>query len=134
MMARAPKSFRTRLLGLMTVVGLAVALTACASSIGSPIYSIAGANPDNGPSLLNKYGCIACHTIPGVRGANANVGPPLTHWSKRAYIAGEAPNVPDNLIKWIENPQSIEPNTVMPNLGVTDPDARDIAAYLYSIK
>ena len=123
-----------RLAGLVAVLGAAIFLTACANQIGSPIYSIAGANPDNGPSLVTKYGCISCHTIPGVKGADALVGPPLTHWSQRSYIAGELPNLPDYLVQWIMNPSSIEPGTAMPNLDVSGPDARDIASYLYSIK
>jgi cytochrome c len=53
---------------------------------------------------------------------------------ERSMIAGEAPNTPENLIRWIENPQSIEPNTAMPNLGVGDQAARDMAAYLYTLR
>lgn len=72
--------------------------------------------------------------IPGVSGANGLVGPPLIKWSGRSFIAGEVPNNPENLITWITVPQSIEPGTVMPNLGVLDEDARDIAAYLYTLR
>jgi cytochrome c len=72
--------------------------------------------------------------IPGITGASGMVGPPLTSWSQRRIIAGEVPNTPANLITWITVPQSIEPGVAMPNLGVSDGQARDIAAYLYSLK
>jgi cytochrome c1 len=65
-----------------------------------------------------------------VPGADAEVGPPLTGFGRRGYIAGELPNNPENLQRWIRSPQSVEPGTVMPDLGVTESDARDIAAFL----
>lgn len=71
--------------------------------------------------------------IPGIRGAEGMVGPPLEHWAERRIIAGEVPNDPERLITWITVPQSIEPGTAMPNMGVTDGQARDIAAYLYTL-
>jgi cytochrome c1 len=79
-------------------------------------------------------GCAACHVIPGVRGADGKVGPPLTGIGSRIMIAGQVPNTPDNLIRWIRDPQAIEPGTAMPNLGVSEPTARDIAAYLYTLR
>lgn len=72
--------------------------------------------------------------IPGIPGAEGLVGPPLIKWSARKMIAGEIPNTPDNLVYWIAVPQSIEPGSAMPNLGVSDGQARDIAAYLYTIR
>ena len=80
-----------------------------------------------------SYGCGTCHVIPGVRGARGHVGPPLTDFALRQYIAGAVPNEPAMLVRWIQNPQSIEPGTVMPPLGVNDADARHIAAYLYTL-
>ena len=71
--------------------------------------------------------------VPGVRGADGIVGPSLEHWSERRIIAGVVPNDPDRLITWITVPQSIAPGSAMPNLGVTDGQARDIAAYLYTL-
>jgi cytochrome c1 len=61
------------------------------------------------------------------------VGPPLNDWSERGYIAGELPNNAENLIRWIMDPQGVEPGTDMPNLGVTEEQARDIAAYLFTL-
>ena len=93
-----------------------------------------GGDPSHGAAVLEGYGCGACHTIPGVRGARGLVGPPLLWWSRRTFIAGELPNTPENLVRWIRAPQSVEPHTAMPALGVTDQDARDAAAYLYTLR
>jgi cytochrome c len=62
------------------------------------------------------------------------VGPPLTMFARRAYIAGQLPNEPDNLIRWIRDPQAVEPGTAMPSLGVEPAVARDMAAYLYTLR
>lgn len=106
----------------------------CRGASGAPARLVAGGDPARGPAAISRYGCGSCHTIPGVRDAHGLVGPPLTHWAARAYIAGEVPNRPATLITWLTVPQSIEPGTAMPNLGVSDEAARDIAAYLYTIR
>ena len=93
-----------------------------------------GGNPRAGVDKIRKYGCYACHTIPGIAGADALVGPPLIHWSRRSYIAGELPNTPENLAKWIQHPTQFEPETAMPEMGVSEEDSRDIVAYLYSLR
>jgi cytochrome c1 len=87
-----------------------------------------------GRTAIVNYGCGACHHIPGVVGAVAYVGPPLDRYSQRHYIAGALTNTGENLIYWLQFPQQVEPGTAMPNLGVTADDARDIAAYLYSLR
>lgn len=84
-----------------------------------------------GLELIAQYGCGSCHTIPGVPGADAMAAPPLNHFYQRTYIAVRLPNTTDNLILWIQHPQEIEPGTAMPDLGVTEAEAQDIAAYLY---
>ncbi len=93
-----------------------------------------GGDPAAGKVAIRKYGCNACHTIPGVQGAYAVVGPPLDHMRVRVYIAGRASNTAPNLISWIRNPKKIDDRTAMPNVGVTERDARDIAAYLYTLQ
>jgi len=95
---------------------------------------LTGGDPDRGMSAIGRYGCGACHTIPGIRGANALVGPPLTRIARRSYLAGEIQNTPSNMVEWIQHPRKIEKGTVMPEMGVTDSDARDIAAYLYTLR
>jgi cytochrome c len=96
--------------------------------------SMTGGDPHRGRAAITRYGCSTCHTIPGVPGATALVGPPLDRIASRSYIAGVMPNTPDNMIRWIENPPGVDRMTAMPNLGVTDSDARDIASYLYTLK
>jgi cytochrome c2 len=95
---------------------------------------LTGGNPEAGRDRIQHYGCRSCHTIPGIPGAEALVGPPLIHWSKRVYIAGELPNTPDNLMRWLQHPPQVEPKTAMPDMGITEQDSRDIAAYLYSLE
>jgi cytochrome c1 len=83
-----------------------------------------------GRLLLRQFGCGACHRIPGVPTAKGNVGPPLDDIGARAYLAGRLPNTPANMQRWIRDPQSVDPQTAMPNVGLTDEHARDIVAYL----
>ena len=96
--------------------------------------AMTGGVPARGREKIRKYGCATCHTIPGVTGADALVGPPLTRIAIRTYIAGVMTNTPDNMVHWIRDPRGVDPLTAMPNLGVTDADARDIAGYLYTLK
>lgn len=85
-----------------------------------------------GAEAIASYGCGACHVIPGVERARGRVGPPLTDFAERAYVAGRVVNTPENLVAWIRVPDSVEPGTAMPTLGVSEEEARDIAAYLYA--
>lgn len=93
-----------------------------------------GGDPAVGATLIRSYGCGTCHTVPGIREADGKVGPPLTEFAHRSYIAGNLYNEPQNLILWIMDPQAIEPGTAMPTLGVTEAQARSIAAYLYTLR
>ncbi len=87
-----------------------------------------------GESVIVDKSCGSCHTIPGISGARGVVGPPLLFFSRRTMIAGQLPNSPENLIRWVRSPQSVEPDTAMPNLGLTEQEARDVAAYLYQLR
>jgi cytochrome c1 len=114
-------------------LSVALALAACESG-GAPPRIVQGGSTSIGKNLIVKYGCGSCHTIPGIKGAEGLVGPPLIHWGRRSIIAGRLANTPDNLIRWIHDPQGVEPGTDMPNLGVTQTEARNIAAYLENIQ
>jgi cytochrome c2 len=94
---------------------------------------VTGGDPEHGRQLMYAYGCGSCHTIPGVRRANGLVGPKLTELRSRTYIAGVAANTPENLIAWIVQPQAFSPHTAMPAIGATAAEARDMAAYLYTL-
>jgi cytochrome c1 len=109
------------------------ALPACSTLSSPPPAEVPDGNPGRGARLIEHYGCGSCHTVPGVRGADGLVGPPLIKFGSRSYIAGELPNSGENLQRWIRDPQAVEPGTAMPNLSVTDVDAKDIAAYLFTL-
>ena len=121
---------RTLVVGL----GLAALLGACESvDTGTPQVAVAG-DAEQGAELIASHGCGGCHRIPGIEGADALVGPPLDDWGARTYIAGNLLNGEDNLVRWITNPQEVEPGTAMPgDLGVTRDEAIDMAAYLLSL-
>ena len=106
-------------------------LAGCSES--PPKLHVAGGEAGRGKVAIERYGCAACHTIPGIPGYGANVGPPLGELASRAYVGGVLPNLPHNLVRWLQDPPAIAPRTVMPNLGVSEAEARDMAAYLYSV-
>jgi cytochrome c2 len=118
---------------LAAVVAGALALAGCQQDGASRRSTVAIGNPALGRELLSSYGCGSCHTIPGVKGADALVGPPLTSFAKRSYVAGQLSNTPENLARWIQEPQQVEPGTAMPDLGVSAEEARNIAAYLLQL-
>jgi cytochrome c2 len=118
----------------LLVLSLAVALAGCSGTAERTAAGLTGGDTARGRRAIERFGCGACHTIPGIDGARARVGPSLEGIAGRAYLAGRLPNTPDNLIRWIRDPQGIEPGNVMPNLGIGTRDARDIAAYLYPLK
>lgn len=112
---------------------LALLLLGCQPPSGEQSY-VVGGDAVVGQELVTDYGCGACHDIPGIPGANATVGPPLDEWAERGYIAGALPNRPGNLVAWLMNPQAIEPGTAMPDLLISEQEALDISAYLYSLR
>ncbi|MET8353813.1 c-type cytochrome [Micromonospora sp. NPDC005206] len=120
-------------LGAALMILPMVAVTACASTAPPPPPESRNGRPDRGAKLIAQYGCGSCHTIPGINRADGLVGPPLTRFGARSYIAGQLPNNADNLRRWIADPQAVEPGTAMPNLGISAIDAQDIAAYLYTL-
>lgn len=112
----------------------ALLLASCSRETGQTAGGLAGADPTKGRRAIERFGCGSCHSIPGVEGARARVGPPLSGLATRARLAGDLPNTPGNLVRWLENPQEVEPGSVMPDLGVGTREARDIAAYLYTLR
>jgi mono/diheme cytochrome c family protein len=94
--------------------------------------ALADGDAGRGKRILAQYACQSCHRIPGVTGSEVDVGRPLEQLAKRRVIAGSLPNTQDNLMRWIRNPQAIDPDAAMPNMGVSERDALDISAYLLS--
>jgi cytochrome c1 len=120
--------------GCVLVTVAAALRGGCDSESKRLARAMAGGDPDRGQAAIYGYGCASCHTIPGIRGANALVGPPLTQMGGRMYIAGVVQNTPGNLIRWLQDPPAVDAKTAMPNLHVTESDARDIATYLYTLQ
>ncbi len=99
----------------------------------SGVRPITGGDATRGEHAIHAHGCGACHTIPGIRGAHGTVGPSLDAFAKRTFIAGELPNTPENLVRWILDPRAVHPKTGMPVLYLERQEARDVAAYLYTL-
>ena len=87
-----------------------------------------------GAALMGQAQCGACHAIPGIAAANGMSGPPLKGFAGRTIIAGMLANTPDNLVAWLRAPQTISPGNAMPNMNLSDAQAHDIAAYLYTLQ
>jgi cytochrome c len=123
------------LFGIMLALGCAalVAWQVIEASQEAAIgRSLTGGDPAHGPILMIRYGCGGCHTIPGVPGADGQVGPVLSGLRQRVYVGGVVRNTADNLVAWIVDPRALSPRTAMPVTGISQAEARDVAAYLYS--
>lgn len=130
----------------LTLVGIIVALVVAAITAYAyqhlrqdaeqrqAAMAVTDGNPDRGAELIIHYGCGGCHTVPGVPGATGQVGPDLTGLARRVYVAGVTTNTVDHLTAFIVDPQAIDPRSAMPRTGITADEARDVAAYLYSIR
>jgi cytochrome c len=118
------------------LVAVALGVAGCREQPRTRDYprSVAGGDPGEGRRLIAAYGCQTCHVVPGVRGPEALVGPPLVHWSRRGYIAGMLPNTPENLVVWIHDPLAINERTAMPNVGASVEEATHMAAYLFTLR
>jgi cytochrome c1 len=140
--ARAANSAWPALLAIMLLVGCGPAATPTATPrAGSPEPEPARLTPapnvpgdaTNGRRLVIGKGCGGCHTVRGVADATGVVGPNLTNVALRPTLAAETiQNSPENMVRWIMDPPALKPGTAMPKLGLTEEEARDITALLYS--
>lgn len=120
---------------ILCTTGCALLLAGgCTNDDARLAHELTGGEPTAGKRALERYGCGGCHEIPGVPRARGTVGPSLRELAMRSYLAGRLTNHPDHLVAWIRHPQAITPGTAMPELGVTAADARDMAAYLYTLR
>ena len=118
---------RTGLMIIAVLAGLVLALLS--AGCYQPDASTAAGR---GKALAVSYGCAACHDMPNMPTAGL-VGPPLRGIARRAYLAGTFSNTPENMIRWIRSPRQLDPDTLMPELGVSQEDGRDLAAFLYTL-
>ena len=117
--------------------GAALLLSGCGRSEAPPdarFTQVAGADIARGRVLAAQYQCGRCHVIPEVAQATGTLAPPLTAWGRRSHLAGQLQNEPQTLQRWLRSPASLRPATTMPDLGVTEADARDIAGFLMSLR
>lgn len=126
--------FHVSVKALFIPIVLLGAAAGCARSSAETGAARGIGDVERGAALIRGAGCGSCHTIPGIRAADGVVGPPLFFFSRRTYIAGQLPNTPENLVRWIRDPQAIEPGTAMPSVGLDEQQARDVAAYLYTLR
>jgi cytochrome c len=120
----------------MVLVALVVGIASCngRDAVREDAVTLTGGDPDRGMAAIGRYGCGSCHDIPGMRSARGTVGPPLGRIAVRTYLAGRLSNTPANMMQWIQHPQHLERGTAMPELGVTEVDARDMSAFLYTLR
>ena len=112
---------------------LCAALTSgCAEE--EPTSRVVGGDPERGRLLVQQYQCAACHFIPEVQGAGGDAGPSLQYLGRLSYIAGSIPNQPENMIRFLQNPPAGKPGTRMPALGISDDEARHMAAFMYTLR
>lgn len=104
-----------------------------AEQLGAAV-SLTGGDPVVAPALIVRYGCAGCHTIPGIPEADGQIGPALNNLARQGYVGGVLPNSTDNLIAWIVDPRAIDPMSAMPRTGISRGEARDVAAYLLSLR
>lgn len=123
-----------RLRTALVAITTAVAVAGCTRSPTAPPATVTGGDRERGLAAIERHGCTSCHSIPGVQRAESSfVGPPLTKYAQRSYVAGILVNNEENLARWIMDPTEVDPRTAMPDLDVDEVEARDIVAYLYSL-
>lgn len=120
---------------LLALLVLAPLFVGCTPRESGPAFDHASsAQLERGRLLLAQYQCGSCHTIPDVQAARGRMGPALAAFGRRSYIAGHVPNGSDHLARWIVAPAALVPGTLMPAMGVSPDDARDMAAYLLALE
>ena len=116
----------------IVAVVLAFALAGC--DAGAPPQADEAGDPDRGRAVIASVGCGLCHVIPGVAGAAGIVAPSLKHFALRTLIGGVHVNEPQVLISWVSDAPGLSPDTGMPAMPITEQEARDVAAYLYTLR
>ena len=112
---------------------------ACASLVacdGPPdrTPTLGDADTARGRQLVSAKGCVACHTFPDVKWPRGGLGPSLENFGRQGLIAGRLSNQPGVLMRFIRNAPALVPGTAMPATSMTDQEARDVTAYLLTLK
>jgi cytochrome c len=122
---------RLRITRTLFVVAMAATATHCTKPDAAA--NVTAATVERGRIAATRVGCDACHRIGESTNTRFEAAAPLDGFAQRRFIAGRLPNTHAGLARWIYNPRSIKPNTSMPRLAITEAEASDIAAYLYSL-
>jgi cytochrome c len=117
-----------------TITAIGIVTGSCRPAETPVHLRVVNGDVDRGRDLVERIGCGVCHAVPGVRGPRGRVGPSLDRFGARAFIAGTVPNRPDSLIRFIRNAPSVNVDTAMPELPLTEQEARDVAAFLYTLR
>ena len=123
-----------RHLAVVMMVMNVAALNGCSAGGKHEAAAVTGGSAERGSLAMERYGCNACHAIAGFPDPSTAVAAPITGIAHRTYIAGTLPTTPENLVLWIRFPHKVKPATAMPDLGVSESEARDVVAYLYSLR
>jgi cytochrome c2 len=133
----ASRAFSLRLAGATTLV-VALALVGVGGNYlrdqqkkSHHAIQMTGGEPQKAKSAIRQYGCAACHDIPGIRWPGGLAGPSLSGMADRLYVGGVVKNTPGNLVRWIVDPKQFNARTAMPVTGISESEARNVAAYLY---
>lgn len=118
--------------GTIIAVVLGIALAGCDAAMPPKVDQ--SGDPAKGRAVIASVGCGACHEIPGVPGAAGIVGPSLDAFARRPLIAGVHVNEPQVLVSWVRDAPQLSPETAMPAMPITEQEARDVAAYLYTLR
>jgi cytochrome c2 len=126
------RAVRVERMALLRAIGALLVVGGCdETGVGTRFTDIG--DPGRGALYIEQMGCGSCHIIPGIAGARGLVGPPLDYMGKRIFIAGLLRNTPANMVTWLRDPQEIVPGNAMPDMGLSEEQARDITAYLYTL-
>lgn len=122
----------TARIGLMIVCGGSA--LGCGRRDVELAESLTDGNVERGKRAFQRLGCGACHHVDGDRTMQGHAGPSLDEFALQSYLPGGLVNQPDALVRWIRAPRQVVPETAMPDLGVGERDARDLAAFLYTLR
>lgn len=113
----------------VALLGVALLASGCQQRADSNL-----GDPARGAALIDQHQCGSCHAIPGIPWADGEAGPPLAHFARRSMVAGLIANTPSGLVAWLRAPQAAVPGNAMPDMDLTQQQASDVAAYLYSLR
>lgn len=126
MRARFSFTRQVPLLGLLFLAG-------CKPVDADP-HPMPGADAGRGRAIVQATGCASCHVIPGISWPKGRVGPSLEGFAGRALLPGGHVNSPENLTGFVKDAPAYAPDGGMPPIPLSEAEARDVAAFLYTLE